>query len=64
VGGVASVTTDQYKQSTDIWGIFSYFLGLLVDSEIVLSTRYGKTTVFINKNLINRDCLSTRFDSW
>ena len=26
-------------------------LGLLVDSEIVLSTRYGKTRVFINKTL-------------
>ncbi len=25
--------------------------GLLVDSEIVLSTRYGKTMVFINKTL-------------
>jgi hypothetical protein len=45
-------------------------LGLLVDSEIVLSTRYGKTMVFINKtistetayqqDLINRDLLSTR----
>ena len=35
-------------------------VGLLVDSEIVLSTRYGKTMVFINKNLINRDRLSTR----
>ena len=40
-------------------------LGILVDSEIVLSTRYGKTRVFINKtlstetayqqDLINRD---------
>ena len=45
-------------------------VGLLVDSEIVLSTRYGKTMVFINKtlstetayqqDLINRDLLSTR----
>ena len=45
-------------------------LGILVDSEIVLSTRYGKTRVFINKtlstetvyqqDLINRDLLSTR----
>ena len=45
-------------------------LGFLVDSEIVLSTRYGKTRVFINKtlstetayqqDLINRDLLSTR----
>ena len=26
-------------------------VGLLVDSEIVLSTRYGKTRVFINKTL-------------
>ena len=34
-------------------------VGLLVDSEIVLSTRYGKTMVFINKNLINRDLLPT-----
>ena len=34
-------------------------LGLFVDSEIVLSTSYGKTRVFINKNLINRDLLST-----
>jgi hypothetical protein len=42
--------------------------------EIVLSTRYGKTRVFVNKtlstdttyqqDLINRDLLSTRFDSW
>ncbi len=45
-------------------------LGLLVDSEIVLSTRNGKVMVFINKtlstetsyqkDLINRDLLSTR----
>ena len=45
-------------------------LGLFVDSEIVLSTSYGKTRVFINKtlstetayqqDLINRDLLSTR----
>ena len=35
-------------------------VGLFVDSEIVLSTSYGKTRVFINKNLINRDHLSTR----
>jgi hypothetical protein len=35
-------------------------VGILVDSEIVLSTRYGKTRVFINKNLINRDHLSPR----
>jgi hypothetical protein len=45
-------------------------IGLLVDSEIVLSTRYGKTIVFIDKtlstenayqqDLINRDLLSTR----
>jgi hypothetical protein len=45
-------------------------LVLLVDSEIVLSTGYGKTMVFINKtlptetayqqDLINRDLLSTR----
>ena len=35
-------------------------LGILVHSEIVLSTRYGKTMVFVNKNLINRDRLSTR----
>ncbi len=45
-------------------------LGLLVDSEIVLSIRYGKTRVFINKtlstettyqqDLINRDLLTTR----
>jgi hypothetical protein len=35
-------------------------VGLLVDSEIVLSTRYGKTMVFINKTFINRDRLSTR----
>ncbi len=45
-------------------------LGLLVDSEIVLLTRYGKVMVFINKtlstetsyqqDLINRDLLSTR----
>ena len=37
---------------------------VLGDSEIVLSTRYGKGRVFINKDLINRDRLSTRFDSW
>jgi hypothetical protein len=46
-----------------------FILGILVDSEIVLSTRYGKTRVFINKtlstetvyqqDLINRDLLST-----
>ncbi len=45
-------------------------IGLLVDSEIVLSTRYGKTMVVINKtlstetayqqDLINRGLLSTR----
>jgi hypothetical protein len=45
-------------------------IGILVDSEIVLSTRYGKTMVFINKtlstettyqqDLISRDLLSTR----
>jgi hypothetical protein len=45
-------------------------IGLLVDSEIVLSTRYGKVMVFISKtlstetsyqqDLINRDLLSTR----
>ena len=45
-------------------------VGILVDSEIVLSTRYGKTRVFISKtlstetayqqDLINRDLLSTR----
>ena len=44
-------------------------LRILVDSEIVLSTRYGKTRVFINKTLLtettyqqdlnNRDLLST-----
>ena len=39
---------------------FTSRVGILVDSEIVLSTRYGKTMVFINKNLINRDRLSTR----
>jgi hypothetical protein len=43
-------------------------LGMFVDSEIVLSTSYGKTRVFINKtlstetayqqDLINRDLLS------
>ena len=46
-----------------------YEVGILVDSEIVISTRYGKTRVFINKtlstetvyqqDLINRDLLST-----
>jgi hypothetical protein len=45
-------------------------LGILVDSEIVLSTRHGQTRVFINQtlstqttyqqDLINRDLLSTR----
>ena len=49
---------------------FGAQIGILVDSEIVLSTRYGKTRVFINKtlstetayqqDLINRDLLSTR----
>ncbi len=44
-------------------------IGFLVDSEIVLSTRYGKTMVFINKtlstetvyqqDLINIDLIST-----
>jgi hypothetical protein len=44
-------------------------VGILVDSEIVLSTRYGKTRVCINKtlsketayqqDLINRDLVST-----
>jgi hypothetical protein len=48
-----------------------FLVGLLVDSEIVFSTRYGQTMVFINKtlstetsyqqDLINRDLLSTRF---
>ncbi len=48
----------------------TYSIGFLVDGEIVLSTRYGKTRVFINKtlstetdyqqDLINRDLLSTR----
>ncbi len=46
-----------------------FTVGLLVDREIVWSTRYGKTRVFINKtlstetahqqDLINRDLLST-----
>ena len=30
--------------------VYRLELGLLVDSEIVLSTRYVKTMVFINKN--------------
>ena len=48
-------------------------VGILVDREIVLSTRYGPGSGFINKtlstettdqqDLINRDLLSTRFDS-
>ena len=48
----------------------TFTIGLFVDSEIVLSTSYGKTRVFINKSLstetayqqdlINRDLLSTR----
>jgi hypothetical protein len=29
--------------------VLLYVVGFLVDSEIVLSTRYGKTRVFINK---------------
>jgi hypothetical protein len=37
----------------------NFTTAILVDSEIVLSTRYGKTRVFINKTLINRDHLST-----
>jgi hypothetical protein len=51
-----------------------YSRGILVDSETDLSTTYGEARVFINKtlstetayqqDLINRDCLSTRFDSW
>ncbi len=50
--------------------IGSYPVGILVDGEIVLSTRYGMVMVFINKtlstetsyqqDLINRDLLSTR----
>ena len=46
-------------------------IGLLVDSEIVLSTRYGKTMVFINKplstetayqqDLINTDSTETSY---
>jgi hypothetical protein len=58
--------TDQFLEPT----ITGHILGLLVDSEIVLSTRYGETMVFINKtlstetsyqqDLINRDLLSTR----
>jgi hypothetical protein len=49
-------------------------VGLLVDSEIVFSTRHGKTRVFINKTLstetayqqafISRDLVSTSFNSW
>jgi hypothetical protein len=49
--------------------ILIHRLGILGDSEIVLSNRYGKTMVFINKtlstetayqqDLINRDLLST-----
>jgi hypothetical protein len=35
-------------------------LGILVDCEIVLSTRSGKVRMFINKDFINRDRLSTR----
>ena len=52
-----------------LFPVFAHVLGILVDSEIVLSTRYGKTRVFINKtlstetdyqqDLINRDLLST-----
>ena len=42
------------------WVRSRFGVGILVDSEIVLSTSYGKTMVFINKNLINRDRLSTR----
>jgi hypothetical protein len=42
-------------------------LGLLVDSEIVLSTRYGKTMVFINKTLSTEAAyqqdLINKFDS-
>ena len=39
---------DQYF--TNLWRVGeSQGLGLLIDSEIVLSTRYGKTRVFINK---------------
>jgi hypothetical protein len=51
-------------------GLGPILLGILVDNEIVLSARYGKTMVFINKtlstettyqqDLINRDLLSTR----
>ena len=51
-------------------GVGGWRVGMFVDSEIVLSTSYGKTRVFINKtlstetayqqDLINRDLLSTR----
>ena len=56
----------------DIWrrSMGNALIGLFVDSEIVLSTSYGKTRVFINKtlstetayqqDLIKRDLLSTR----
>jgi hypothetical protein len=59
----------QWNNSLSLSLSLSLF-GILVDSEIVLSTRYGKTRVFINKtlstetayqqDLINRDLLSTR----
>ena len=51
-------TDPRQKLTPNVWT--SAGVGILVDSEIVLSTRYGKTMVFINKNLINRDLLSTR----
>ena len=47
-------------QAQNIIGEIKGFLGILDDSVIVLSTRYGKVRVFINKDLINRDHLSTR----
>ena len=51
-------TKDDYDLTVTM--IQKSHVGLFVDSEIVLSTRYGKVRVFINKDLINRDRLLTR----
>ena len=63
-------SVEQGLQGHTLLATVTSALGLLVDSEIVLSTRYGKTMVVINKtlstetayqqDLINRVLLSTR----
>ncbi len=72
-----SKTPARKKEEVDTANVFflastlSLTVGILVDSEIDLSTRYGEARVFINKtlstetcyrqDLINTDHLSTRF---